>query len=95
MLKRFRMTCPGTSKETDWELSHLGLSSHLVNLTSYQFFLFSHRLNIAFMIYGDPEFLPFNEPDRIKYYKYAPNSYVTINGRDLNRVCRERDVIGK
>ena len=47
------------------------------------------------MIYGDPEFLPFNEPDRIKYYKYAPNSYVTINGRDLNRVCRERDVIGK
>ena len=47
------------------------------------------------MVYGDPEFLPFNEPDRIKYYKYAPNSYVTINGRDLNRVCRERDVIGK
>ena len=56
---------------------------------------FSHGLNVAFMIYGDPEFLPFNEPDRIKYYKYAPNSYVTINGRHLNRVCRERDVIGK
>jgi len=42
----------------------------------------SRVLKSHFLLYPDPEFRPFEEPDGIKYYK---SDYLTLNGKNLNR----------
>lgn len=49
----------------------------------------SNVLKSHVLIYPDPEFEPFNEPDAIKYYK---SDYLTLNGKNLNRGSKESDM---
>uniref|UniRef100_A0A1B0CEW4 Sema domain-containing protein n=1 Tax=Lutzomyia longipalpis TaxID=7200 RepID=A0A1B0CEW4_LUTLO len=44
--------------------------------------------NNHFELYPNPEYLPFEE--NVKYYK---SEYLTINGKNLDRACKESDVI--
>ena len=41
------------------------------------------------LIYPDPEFEPFSEPDGIKYYT---SEYLILNGKNLNRASKESDI---
>ncbi|KAM7341328.1 plexin A [Cochliomyia hominivorax] len=53
----------------------------------------SHKHNNYFELYPNPVY--FNFEERVKYYK---SEYLTINGRNLDRACKETDVqvfIGK
>ena len=55
-----------------------------------------HKYLIIFQVYPDPIFETFPEKEKkIKNYKYAPQSYLTINGRiqmpDIN-VLRKEDI---
>lgn len=45
----------------------------------------SKVLKTHLMLFPDPEFKPFDEPDGVKYYK---SDYLTLNGKNLNRYCR-------
>ena len=42
----------------------------------------SKVLKSHLMLYPDPEFKPFEEPDGVKYYK---SDYLTLNGKNLNK----------
>jgi hypothetical protein len=44
----------------------------------------SKVLKTHLMLFPDPEFKPFDEPDGVKYYK---SDYLTLNGKNLNRYC--------
>jgi len=43
----------------------------------------SKVLKTHLMLFPDPEFKPFDEPDSVKYYK---SDYLTLNGKNLNRL---------
>ena len=49
----------------------------------------SQVLNSNLLLYPDPEFDTFDEPDGIKYYK---SDYLTLNGKNLNLASKETDM---
>ena len=49
----------------------------------------SKNLNTHVLLYPDPEFSIFDEPDGVKYYK---SDYLTLNGKNLNRASKESDM---
>ena len=46
-------------------------------------------LQSSVLLYPDPEFELFDEPDHVKSYK---SDYLTINGKNLNRASKESDM---
>ncbi|XP_030566677.1 plexin-A2 isoform X2 [Drosophila novamexicana] len=85
------MECPSPTIEADSQI----LDPENPTLLEYGFLMdnvlkvqnLSKKHNNHFELYPNPEYFTFEE--RVKYFK---SEYLTINGRNLDRACKETDV---